>query len=155
MGATNYPNRVDAALRRPGRFGDLKIAILPPTAPERAAHFRLQLRRYTGTDVGDIPEDCIAGTEGWTGAEIEQVVRKTAELLYLTPMPLLEALLQANESIVPTTADLGPMIAEALDNVDDLSLLPDAYRQQVIARRQRPTFTEIEATPAQRTRRRL
>jgi hypothetical protein len=47
------------------------------------------------------------------------------------------------------------MIAEALDNVDDLSLLPDAYRQQVIARRQRPTFTEIEATPAQRTRRRL
>jgi hypothetical protein len=155
MGATNYPNRVDAALRRPGRFGDLKIAILPPTAPERATHFRLQLRKYTGTDLADIPEECVATTEGWTGAEIEQVVRKAAELVYLSPLPVRDALLQATQLIVPTTADLGPMINEALDNVDDLSLLPEAYRQQVIARRTRPKFAESEAVSVQRAQRRL
>jgi hypothetical protein len=27
---TNFPNRLDSALKRPGRFGDLKLAIPPP-----------------------------------------------------------------------------------------------------------------------------
>lgn len=49
--ATNRPDLMDAALRRPGRF-DKKIPFVVPNADERAAIIRVMLRRYTGLDGG-------------------------------------------------------------------------------------------------------
>jgi hypothetical protein len=47
------------------------------------------------------------------------------------------------------------MIEEALDNVDDLELLPESVRKLALARRQRPVLVEEAATPVQRAARRL
>ena len=69
-------------------------------------------------------------------------------------MLVLNALMQAVQDNGPTTADLGPMIAEVLDNVNDLSLLPEDYRQQAIAHRIRPKLPEGDTAPVQRARRR-
>jgi SpoVK/Ycf46/Vps4 family AAA+-type ATPase len=155
IGATNFPNSLDPALTRAGRFGDLKLAILPPSADERALIFAIQARRYTRQDVAIIPEECIAGSEGWTGAEIEKAARKAAELIYTRQLSVEEALRRAMEYVVPTTANIPAMISEALDNVDDLELLPEAYRKIVVERRTRPSMAVMETAPVQRQQRRL
>jgi SpoVK/Ycf46/Vps4 family AAA+-type ATPase len=155
IGATNFPNSLDPALTRAGRFGDLKLAILPPSADERALIFAIQARRYTKQEVVTIPEECISGSEGWTGAEIEKAARKTAELIYTRQLSVEEALRRAMEYVVPTTANIPAMISEALDNVDDLELLPEAYRKIVLERRARPSMAEIDAVPVTRQQRRL
>ena len=47
------------------------------------------------------------------------------------------------------------MIEEALDNVDDLELLPETYRKLALARRKRPVLVEETTTAVQRGARRL
>jgi hypothetical protein len=47
------------------------------------------------------------------------------------------------------------MIEEALDNIDNLELLPESDRKLALARRQRPVLVEEAATPVQRGARRL
>jgi transitional endoplasmic reticulum ATPase len=155
IGATNFPNRLDSALKRPGRFGDLKLAILPPTAEERPAIFQIHLRRYCKQEVTPLPGECITGSDGWTGAEIEQAVRKAAELQYTRQVDAATAIRRAMEYVLPTTANVPQMTEEALDNVDDLELLPEVYRKLALARRKRPTLVEEPAQPVQRGARRL
>jgi SpoVK/Ycf46/Vps4 family AAA+-type ATPase len=155
IGATNFPNRLDPALKRPGRFGDLKLAILPPTADERPAIFGIHLRRYCKSEVPDLPPECVTLSEGWTGAEIEQAARKAAELRFTRKLDTATAIQRAMELVLPTTANVPAMIEEALDNVDDLELLPDTYRKLALARRKRPVLIEEPATPVQRGARRL
>jgi AAA+ superfamily predicted ATPase len=155
IGATNFPNRLDAALKRPGRFGDLKLAVLPPTAEERPAIFQIHLRRYCRQEVTPLPEECISGSEGWTGAEIEQAARKAAELQYTRHLDAATAIRRAMEYVLPTTANVPQMTEEALDNVDDLELLPESYRKLALARRKRPTLVEETPAAVQRGARRL
>jgi hypothetical protein len=47
------------------------------------------------------------------------------------------------------------MTEEALDNVDDLELLPEPYRRLALARRKRPVLVEEATAPVQRGARRL
>jgi SpoVK/Ycf46/Vps4 family AAA+-type ATPase len=155
IGATNFPNRLDPALKRPGRFGDLKLAVLPPTAEERPAIFQIHLRRYCRQEVIPLPDECVSGSEGWTGAEIEQAARKAAELQYTRHLDAATALRRAMEYVLPTTANVPQMTEEALDNVDDLELLPETYRRLALARRKRPVLVEELAAPVQRGARRL
>ncbi len=155
IGATNFPNRLDPALKRPGRFGDLKLAILPPTAEERPAIFQIHLRRYCRQEVAELPVECVTASEGWTGAEIEQAVRKAAELQFTRQLDTPAAIRRAMELVLPTTANVPQMIEEALDNVDDLELLPESYRKLALARRKRPVLVEESTTPMQRGARRL
>ena len=155
IGATNFPNRLDSALKRPGRFGDLKLAILPPTAEERPAIFQIHLRRYCRQDLEPIPTTCITLSEGWTGAEIEQAARKAAELMFTRKLDVSAAIQRAMELVLPTTANVPQMIEEALDNVDDLELLPETYRKLALVRRKRPVLVEETAAPVQRGARRL
>jgi hypothetical protein len=59
------------------------------------------------------------------------------------------------ELVLPTTANMLQMIEEALDNVDDLALLPESDRTLALARRHRPVPVEEATTPVQRGARRL
>ena len=59
------------------------------------------------------------------------------------------------ELVLPTTANMPQMIEEALDNIDNLELLPESDRKLALARRQRPVLVEEAATPVQRGARRL
>ncbi|MCL2058620.1 MAG: ATP-binding protein [Oscillospiraceae bacterium] len=79
IAATNRPDLLDPALKRAGRF-DKKIPILIPSAEERADIFKVLLRKYRyATDIEDFT-DFAKKTPGYTGAELETLLRKAYEL---------------------------------------------------------------------------
>lgn len=77
LAATNYPDRVDEALKRPGRF-DKKIPFFAPTAKEREVVFKLHLANKAEGEINY--EWLVMQTDGYTQAEIEAIVVKALEL---------------------------------------------------------------------------
>ena len=75
LAATNRPNALDPALRRPGRL-DREIEIGTPTAQARAAILAVQLQRVphtcTPTDVVHVASRAL----GYVGADLEALVRE-------------------------------------------------------------------------------
>ncbi len=126
LAATNRPDLMDAALRRPGRF-DKKVPFLIPDDEERQAVFAVMCRRY-GLPARDIPAEAVRATDGWTGAEIEAAVVKAVELVEDEDLGPAEALVQAVRRIRPSTADIEFMTLLAVAECNDLDLLPPTYR---------------------------
>jgi transitional endoplasmic reticulum ATPase len=76
IAATNRPDMVDSALLRPGRFDKL-IMIPAPDLETRKKIFEVHTKRVPITK--DIDPDKLAkATEGYSGADIEAVVREAA-----------------------------------------------------------------------------
>jgi hypothetical protein len=76
IAATNFPEHLDAALRRPGRLGR-HLEIRLPDAPTRERIFE----SIAGFPVPKCQADHFRrGTEGMSGADIEQVVRDARRL---------------------------------------------------------------------------
>ncbi|MBI2911386.1 MAG: AAA family ATPase [Chloroflexi bacterium] len=76
LGATNLPDAVDTALRRPGRF-DREIGIQAPDAKGRREILAIHTRRMPLAE--DVDLDEIAGlTHGYVGADLEHLVREAA-----------------------------------------------------------------------------
>lgn len=71
VGATNYPDAIDAGIRRPGRL-DRHIVIPLPDEVSRASI--LQLHLATEMDTGAL-RGVAARTAGWSGAALEQLAR--------------------------------------------------------------------------------
>jgi cell division protease FtsH len=72
VGACNHPEWIDAAITRPGRL-DRHVRIPLPDLEARAGIFRMHLRGA----LSDGEHTAFAeGTEGMTGAAIEQIVRE-------------------------------------------------------------------------------
>jgi transitional endoplasmic reticulum ATPase len=78
LAATNRPERVDPALLRSGRF-DYIVRVAKPDAADRTAIFRLCCRHVPLAPDVDI-EALAAGTEGFTGADIESACKKATLL---------------------------------------------------------------------------
>lgn len=131
IAATNRPDLLDAALKREGRF-DLKIPLFPPESnAERLAIFHAMGFKYK-IDV-DLPESLLSDTEGWTGAEIEGLTIKAKGIALdnerTSPVPA--DWQEAFDIYIPTTQDIQKMIGLALKELNDLSLVPDKYRDEV------------------------
>jgi transitional endoplasmic reticulum ATPase len=131
LAASNRPDLLDAALMRPGRM-DKKIPILAPDSSERAAILAV-LTRAVFPDQKDLPSDytaLAAKMEGYTGAEIEAVVGKAAQLRARSkePLSIEDALMLAYERIIPTTGQIEQMSRLALLYCNDLDLVPAKYR---------------------------
>jgi len=78
LAATNRPEDVDMALRRPGRF-DAEIRFGYPTREGRRQILEKTSRNKTVAD--NLPYDQIASrTEGWSGAELVAIWREAALL---------------------------------------------------------------------------
>jgi transitional endoplasmic reticulum ATPase len=74
LGATNRPDILDPALLRPGRF-DRVLYVPPPDKAARLAIFKIHTREMPLDE--DVDLDILASvTEGYTGADIEAVVRR-------------------------------------------------------------------------------
>jgi ATP-dependent 26S proteasome regulatory subunit len=129
LAATNRPDLMDAALRRPGRF-DKKVPFLISKRDERAAIFRVMARRYLG-QVVEAPDEVLDSTEGWTGAEIEAVVVKAAEIVEDEDVEPTRALSQAVQRLSPSTADIQLMTLLAVAECNDRDLLPPKYREML------------------------
>nr|POE74667.1 mitochondrial inner membrane i-aaa protease supercomplex subunit yme1 [Quercus suber] len=76
IGATNFPQSLDKALTRPGRF-DRNVVVPLPDVRGRIAilkHFLRNIRTDTNVDPAIIARGCI----GFSGAELESVVNQAA-----------------------------------------------------------------------------
>jgi SpoVK/Ycf46/Vps4 family AAA+-type ATPase len=78
VGATNKPELVDPALMRPGRF-DKIIFISAPNYESRVEIFRIHLKSKPISNNLDVTHLAKA-TEGFTGADIENLVKEAATL---------------------------------------------------------------------------
>ncbi|MHA1972347.1 MAG: CDC48 family AAA ATPase [Candidatus Hodarchaeales archaeon] len=76
IGATNRPNAVDPALRRPGRF-DREIEIGVPDKNERLEILQIHTRRMPGIEDVDIEKLAII-THGFVGADLAALGREAA-----------------------------------------------------------------------------
>lgn len=136
IAATNRPDLMDPALKRPGRF-DRKIPFLLPGWAQRVAILQAVQARY------QIPgnpnwEPAATRTEGYTGAELESMVLKAWELAEdagrteLTPADAAGAL----ERIRPSTAQVQFMTDLAVLECDDKDVLPPEFQDLLDKRRE-------------------
>ena len=132
IGATNRPDLMDSAIKRPGRF-DKKIPCLIPNEEERKAIFKVMFAKYKiGHNLRE--EDFLLAsksTEGYTGAEIEAVVIKAFETCedndHINVQT--EDLEHAINVIIPSTANIELMTKLAIDECSDKDFLPEKYRR--------------------------
>ncbi len=76
MGATNLPDSLDSALRRPGRF-DREIQFTPPNAKSRRAILDIHLAR--APLAADVDLDAIAAAaHGYVGADLAALAREAS-----------------------------------------------------------------------------
>ncbi len=127
IAATNRPDLMDPALKRAGRF-DKKIPILLPEKKERAEIIKIMIKKYGfETNIEDFmlfAEE----TENYSGAEIETIVRKAYEIANEDELEgnviTSDILLQAINKSRPSTQEIEFMTILAIDECDDLDLLP-------------------------------
>lgn len=78
IAATNRPQDIDVALRRPGRF-DWEIVFPSPNQQDREAILRVSSRHLATS--GHLPHDVVAEqTESWSGAELSAIWSEAALL---------------------------------------------------------------------------
>ena len=105
IGATNRPNLVDPALLRPGRFDELIYVGVPDRAGRRRI---LGIQTQKMPLAADVDLDAVAaGTERFTGADLEDVVRRAG----------LIALRRSLDTREVTDADFTAALAEARASV--------------------------------------
>ncbi len=131
VAATNRPDLMDPALKRPGRF-DRKIPFLIPGWAQRVAIFQALHSRYK---MGGNPnwDEAAKKTEGYTGAELESVVLKAWELAEDGGRTEIaqEDLDRALERIRPSTAQVEFMTDLAILECDDKDVLPPEFRDRL------------------------
>ncbi len=146
VGASNFPQKIDPAIKRPGRF-DLIIPFMMPDLKSRKAIFKVLLENalaevegvdHTLTDPGFT--ELAQRTEGMTGAELESIVnevlRRTAGLRAQgaeSPGISLDSfheVLQAYSPPANQHASYKKMEDLAIAEVCFLDLLPESYRKR-------------------------
>lgn len=134
LGATNYPNRVDEALKRAGRF-DKKIPFFAPDKDERKEVLLYHLKKagFTldeSTDISGLAEDM----EGYTQAEIEAVVVKAKELAARkknAAADVMAILTKAKEYMISTqNTNIKEMEDLALIECNDAEFIPAQRRER-------------------------
>jgi transitional endoplasmic reticulum ATPase len=111
IGATNIPNALDPALRRPGRF-DREIRLGVPNASDRREILEIHSRGMPLSDdvnLGALSE----ATHGFVGADLESLCREAAMIA------LRRAMLSAGE--------VNPRFVE--EKINELSVAMDDFRQ--------------------------
>ncbi len=122
LGATNRPESVDPALRRPGRF-DREIEISVPNADGRLEILQIHTR---GMPLQDVDLKILAAElHGYTGADIKSLCREAAMKAVRTYLPDIE-----NESEKISPEILQKMVITLQDFFDAMrEIVPTAMRE--------------------------
>ena len=130
LGATNYPDKIDEALKRTGRF-DKKIPFFAPTKAERKLVFEKRIQK-TSPGSKNIDYQLLAdNTDGFTQAEIEGVVVKALELAIRAGGTVIEQD-NINMALAYMSSAQNERITEmeniALIECNDMEFLPNEYK---------------------------
>ena len=144
ISTSNYPSRMDAALKRPGRF-DKKIPFLVPEAEDRLdimgvlakrKGFELEITSVESIKSAPGPEQrnalmILKKTEGMTGAELETIIQKAITYAYKESRKIvtMKDVFQACQVVIPSTSAIKEMTKEALIECNDLEFIPKKYRE--------------------------
>lgn len=96
IGATNRPDAVDPALRRPGRF-DREIYFPLPSIKDRAAILSLHTQRWPKPVSGSLLKWIAKKTTGFAGADLQALCTQAAITALKRNFPLQEILMTAGD----------------------------------------------------------
>lgn len=164
MAATNLPDGLDPALRRPGRF-DREIAFAPPSALQRQEILGIHLREAPLADDVDLPA-IAAESHGYVGADLAALAREASlaaldrsvseaggedrvkvDDLFITQADLAFGLAATSPSILRDTSVESPVITFA--DVGGLDEVKAALIEAVIwPQKHQSAFAELRLNPA-------
>lgn len=136
IAASNRPDLIDPAMKRPGRF-DLRIPIPYPDAKERSSIFQVMFSKYDLIPEGNVNFDTLAEmSEDYSGADIECVVLEAARAAeradkypHVGMAHLVESL---NDYIIHYDRNaIDEMEELAIKECNSIRLLPERYREAV------------------------
>lgn len=96
IGATNRPDSVDPALRRPGRF-DREIYFPLPSAEDREAILSLHTRKWPKPVAGSLRKQLAINTVGFAGADLQSLCTQAAITALRRSCPFQEILSAAEK----------------------------------------------------------
>lgn len=136
IGACNYPNKIDEALKRTGRF-DKKMPFLPPNKEDRIKVMKVHLNRAKyGNNITEKQFEILAEkTTDYTQAEIEGIVTKALELVIRQRKKEItfEEMQYATELIVTAKNDkIAEMTEIAIKECNDLEFMPEEYKKKLM-----------------------
>ena len=162
IATSNYPSRMDAALKRPGRF-DKKIPFLVPEKKERLEIINVLTARKgfsfevkTIEDIKNINQEkqkelinILQNTEGMTGAELETIVQKAITYAYKEKRNTITTsdMYLASEVVIPSTSAIAIMTQEALIECNDLEFIPEKYKEATRKLKEQLTENAPKFTP--------
>jgi len=126
IAATNRPNSIDPALRRPGRF-DREIEFRVPNAKARDTILKIHTRKMPLDKSIDFSE-IVERTHGYVGADLAAIAKESAMIVLRRVLP---DLLKTDEKIPQET--LEKLILTQKDFLDALKVVrPSAMREILI-----------------------
>lgn len=133
IGATNYPNKIDEALKRTGRL-DKKMPFLPPESSDRAKVLEIYLNKakLPNETMREDLDKVVEATGGYTQAELEGIVVKSIELAMRRQARSIEGKDLGKALEYTKKADnkrIAEMTTLAIDECNDLEFLPKKYRK--------------------------
>ncbi len=141
IAASNRPDLIDAALKRPGRF-DMIFPFFPPDEKDLIEIFKIHLEnKDIKTEISSEEWDKLAEkTKGFTGAEIEVIVNETirrALKKHPESLPICISLSNFEETLqnynsAANRDDYKKMIELTLKEITFTDILPEKYRIKLV-----------------------
>ena len=132
IAATNRPDMIDPALMRPGRF-DKIIEISVPDAETREAIFKVHTKRMPLDNSIDLRKLAEA-TEGYTGAEIENICREAGMEAIRKRMKASAVVLEGKKGGNETPAEEAPYVVTKEDFDHAISEVKPAIPKELVER---------------------
>ncbi|KAI3466086.1 hypothetical protein Pfo_022749 [Paulownia fortunei] len=124
IGATNRPDAVDPALRRPGRF-DREIYFPLPSVKDREAILSLHTQKWPKPITGSLLKWVAKQTVGFAGADLQALCTQAAIIALRRSFPLQEVLSAAENRATDSKCPAIPTFAvEERDWMEALSCAP-------------------------------
>lgn len=148
IAATNRPDLMDAAMKRPGRF-DIRIPLLYPDATERSEIFQAMLRKYDLIPGRDLDYVSLAKlTEDHNGADIESIVLNAAKFSFRETQSKTVNMRHMMESVEDYLAHHDRETIEkqtkmALREASSIRLLPTKYQEAALKQKKQSMEEEV------------